>query len=339
MKWKNTEKEIYYLNYNTYYYYKINNRSGDPFTNRFWLSGFDLNGYLYPKKDLSSVENYETKTLSPDQRLFFDQGSTFPRFKLSVSGNKRCIKQSKADVIVVSGNSDYKNPDNNWVILEDDAAVYMVNEDDWNTWFNGRLKDFVAAVSPYRQFSNNLSLTYQGRVTCFGKDSVYLAKYVYGDYNLPYITDNNLDIVICGMCPEPTYDEIVSLIDMLNSEDASVVQLGVKMLTGFNVEKYKLTFKLILYTRSNWYNFTRNTVGTKQLIDTLGINTYYIGDDFGYNCNYIEKKGESYTVEDVALAKRISSKLIREWLQGKFNAMFSNHNYQWIPDEKRVRIE
>ena len=86
---------------------------------------------------------------------------------------------------------------------------------------------------------------------CFDKDSLYLARYALGSYNLPYITDNNLDKVICDMCPEPTYEEILSLIDMLDSEDASVVQLGVKMLTGFNVEKYKLTFRLILYTRSN----------------------------------------------------------------------------------------
>jgi hypothetical protein len=53
------------------------------------------------------------------------------------------------------------------------------------------------------------------------------------------------------MCPEPTYEEMLSLLDMLNSEDASIVQLGVKMITGFNVEKYRLTFRLILYTRKN----------------------------------------------------------------------------------------
>ena len=88
-------------------------------------------------------------------------------------------------------------------------------------------------------------------MTSYGKDTVYLAKYADGDYTLPYITDNELDKAICGMCPEPTYDEIMSVIDMLNSDDASIVQLGVKLIAGFNVEKYKMTFKLILYTRSN----------------------------------------------------------------------------------------
>lgn len=338
MKWKNTDKEVQYFNYNTYYYYQVNNRIGDPFNSRFYLNGFITNGFIYPKKDLTTVESFETKTIQPDTKLYFDSGSTFPRFKLTVSGNKRCIKLSKGDVIVVSGNTNYKHPDNNFVVLEDDSSVYLVNEDDWNMWFNGSLTNFTNGVSKYHYFSN-VKQIYKGRLSTFDKDSVYLAKYADGEYTVPYITDNELDKIICGMCPEPTYEEIISLVDMLNSEDAAVVQLGVKMLTGFNVEKYKLTFKLILYTRSNWFNFTRNTVGTKQLIDTLGMNTYYIGDDFGYNCTYIERAGETYTAEDVALAKKVSTKLIRDWLQNKFNSTFSNHNYKWVPDERKVRLE
>lgn len=339
MKWKDTEKDVQYLNINNYYYYKNNNRNGDPFSKRFWLSGFDLNGYIYPKKDLTSVENFETKTLQADTRLFFDQSSSFPRFKLTVSGNKRCIKQAKADVIVVSGNTDYNHPDNNYVVLEDDAGVYLINEDEWNTWFNGSLKDFIAAMSSCKTFGSNLCLAYQGRVNTYSKDNVYLAKYADGTYTLPYITDNNLDEIICGMCPEPTYEEVISLVDMLNSEDSAVVALGVKMLTGFNVAKYKLTFRLILYTRSNWYAYTRNTVGTKQLVDTLNLNTYYITEGFGYNCSYIERSNETYSVEDVALAKKVSSKLIREWLQKTFSNAFANNRYKWLPDERKVTLE
>jgi hypothetical protein len=152
--------------------------------------------------------------------------------------------------MVVSGNTDYKSPDKNYVIIEDDNAAYLIDQDDYHAWFSGNFTNFINSVSKYKSFSNP-SIAYQGRVTSYGKDSVYWAKYADGEYTLPFITDNELDKVICGMCPEPTYEEICSLIDMLNSEDASVVQLGVKMITGFNVEKYKLTFKLILYTRQN----------------------------------------------------------------------------------------
>ncbi len=51
------------------------------------------------------------------------------------------------------------------------------------------------------------------------------------------------------MCPEPTFDELCSIIDMLNSDDAAVVQLAIKTLSAYDIAKYKLTFRLILYTR------------------------------------------------------------------------------------------
>ena len=53
------------------------------------------------------------------------------------------------------------------------------------------------------------------------------------------------------MCPELTYQEISSIIEMLDSEDASVVQLGMKTLTAYNASKYKLTLRLILCSREN----------------------------------------------------------------------------------------
>ena len=103
----------------------------------------------------------------------------------------------------------------------------------------------------YHTFTGTPKIIYQGKVTSYTKDSLYLAKYADGTYTKPYITDEQLDKIICNMCPEPTYDEFISILDMLNSEDASVVQLGVKMIAGYNVDKYKLSMSLILQTRSN----------------------------------------------------------------------------------------
>jgi hypothetical protein len=60
-----------------------------------------------------------------------------------------------------------------------------------------------------------------------------------------------LDKIINDLCPEPTYEEIESIVDMLNSEDAATVQLGVKMIQGYNANKYRLTLRLILCTRDN----------------------------------------------------------------------------------------
>ena len=334
MKWKNTDKECHFFNYNSYNWYKSRGRTGVCFDASNWLLN---NAYLYPKMDLTVIESFKTTTIKPESRLYFDESSGFPRFKLSMSNNKRCIKVPKADYIVVSGNTDYKTDTNrNYIVFEDDYGVWIVEEGEYNLVF-GNIATFQANLLNFNVFSN-LKLVYQGRLYGFSKDSVYLVKYATGEYTVPFITDCDLDKVICNMCPDMTYEDILSIIDMLDSEDTAVVQLGMKALQAYNVEKYRLTLRLILMTRLNWYTFTRNTVGTKQLMETLDLGKYYIGDDFGYYSKYADDGKHTYTAEDVALAKQIGLKLLRKWLQTTFDNYFRNVNYQWLPDEKKVEL-
>ena len=334
MKWKNTDKECYFFNYNSYSWYKSKGQGGNCFNDHSWVLN---NQYLYPKVDLTIVEGFKTNTIKPESRLYFDGSSGFPRFKLSMSNNKRCIKVPKADYIVVSGNTDYKtDSNNNYVVFEDDNGIWILKEDEYNLVF-GNIAQFALNLAQFIAFSN-LKLIYQGRLYSFSKDSVYLIKYVLGEYTVPFITDCDLDKIICNMCPDMTYDELLSIVDMLNSEDAAVVQLGMKALQAYNVEKYRLTLRLILMTRLNWYTFTRNTVGTKQLMETLDLQKYCIGDDFGYYAKYADDGKTSYTIEDVALAKQIGLKLLKEWLQYTYNKNFRNSNYKWLPDERKVEL-
>ena len=107
---------------------------------------------------------------------------------------------------------------------------------------------------------------------------------------------------------------------------------------GYNVDKFKLSMRLILLTRSNWYLFTKNTVGTKQLMETLKILPNYISDDFARGAYYVQKNNESYAVEDVAIAKKLSAAMIKRWLQGLYERQLLNYDYQWLPDERKVDI-
>ena len=335
MFWKDTEKKCYFFNYSSYSYYITRSIKGSCFRDKNWL--FYDNGFLYPKTDLTSVENkFKTTTIKPETRLYFDQSSGFPRFKLSLSNNKRCIKIPKADYIVVSGITNYKDSDEIYFVLEDDNGIYIIEEGEYNLVF-GTLSVFESKLSQFNSFSN-LKLAYQGRLYSFTKDNVYLMKYATGEYTVPYITDCDLDKIICNMCPDMTYDELLSIVDMINSEDAAVVQLGMKALAAYNVEKYRLTLRLILMTRKNWFLYTKNTVGTKQLMETLNITSYMIGDDFGYYAKYVDDGKTSYTVEDVALAKQIGLKLLKEWLQKTYNVNFRDNNYKWLPDEQKVEL-
>lgn len=331
MKWKNTDKNCEFFNESNYKWYLTKNKQG----NCFWRSIFNFyeNGYLYPKTNLTSIDNFKTTTIKQESKLYFDQGSSFPRFKLSLSNNKRCIKVPKADYIVVSGSTDYKYDELNYYVVEDDDRVYVFSEKDWS-WF-GSIDALIS--NPVYTFINP-KLIYSGKLYSFEKDSLYLLKYVTGEYTVPFITDKDLDKIICDMCSDITYDELLSIIDMLDSEDASVVQLGMKALQAYNVEKYKLTLRLILMTRINWYTFTRNTVGTNQLMETLGISRYYFGEGFENYAQYADDGVTAYTAEDIALAKQIGLKLLRESFQKRYDMYYQDKGYKWLPDERKIEF-
>ena len=169
-----------------------------------------------------------------------------------MTSNKRCIKTTKADFIVTSGSTDKQQSydSNVYVVIEANDSIYMVEECEFKGYFNNSVAVFSNAVSKYEVLKDP-KVIYTGLLYGYDKDAVYLGKYSDGTYTLPYITDNDLDKIVNNMCPEPTYDEILSIVDMLNSEDAATSQLGVKMLEGYNIDKYKLTLRLILCTRSN----------------------------------------------------------------------------------------
>lgn len=297
------------------------------------------NGYLFPKLDLSNIDNLKVTSLNPESTLYFDAGSGFPRFKLGLTDNKRCIKIPKANYIVVSGEVDYCTTDDQYVVMQDDEDTFMIEKDDWDTWFGGLLTNFMSQVQPYYTFKGNVHIIYTGRIQSFSAKSLYLAKYATGEYTVPFITDNDLDKICCNMCPEPTYDEFISIIDMLNSDDASVVQLGIKMLAGYNVEKYKLSFRMILCTRRNWFDWSKNLVACKQLVDTLGITRYDVYDNFVSGCNRIQRTGENYTVEDIAIAKKLAYRFIRNDIQRYAQQYYFSREYEWLPDEKTVELK
>ena len=190
--------------------------------------------------------------------------------------------------------------DTEYCVIECTDAIYFVEKDEFNTYFNGNLSTFCSRISKYQKLENP-NIIYTGRLAGYDKHNVYLAKYLDGEYTIDYITDVDLDKIINKMCPEPTYEELSSIVDMLNSEDAATVQLGVKMIQGYNVDKYKMTLRLILCTRQNWWLYTRNTVGTKQLMETLNLDRYKIQEAFQYGCRYVAKDGETYTIEDVQI--------------------------------------
>lgn len=340
VSWKNEEKPCYWYSDSSLYYAKLyGNSNYTVFDSRTWKFNNSVS-WVYPKADLKSIENtYKTTTLNPDAKLYFDLGSGFPRYKLGLTTQKRCIKTTKATNIVVSGSTYYDYTTEKYVAIEDNDKIYFILEQEFIDKYHSDLNKFSSAVQPFFYFTNP-QIIYTGVLYGYTKDSLYLAKYANGEYNLKYITDNDLDKIINNLCPEPTYEEIESIVDMLNSEDAATVQLGVKMIQGYNANKYRLTLRLILCTRSNWYLFTRNTVGTKQLMETLNLARYHIRDTFVDGASYVcyDDKNVTYEAEDIAIAKRLSNKLLTEFFNNYYKNQFLSREYKWLPDERKINL-
>lgn len=334
--WKDTNKAIRWFRYNTYHSNVTRNLTYDIFC----YYNYDIYGHaIYPKCDTDNIiKAYKVKTINPDSVLYFDPGSGFPRFKLGLSTNKRCIKTGKADFIVVSDNTGHYSSETSYVVIEDDSQyIYIVPENEFKIYFNDNLSTFTNSILRYYQFSSP-KIIYRGYLYGYEKDCMYLGKYSDGTYTKQYITDNDLDKIINTMCPEPTFEELSSVVDMLNSEDAATVQLGVKMIQGYNTNEYKLSLRLILCTRCNWYLYTKSTVGTKQLMNSLQLESYQIRDDFLYGCQNVCRKKETYTAKDIAIAKKLANRFFTESFQNQYN-QYMQQNYPWFPDERKIKIE
>ena len=55
------------------------------------------------------------------------------------------------------------------------------------------------------------------------------------------------------------------------------------------------------------------------MMESLKINRYNIQEDFNYGSRFACQNNESYTVEDIALAKKVGLKLLTEYFQNLYN--------------------
>lgn len=218
-----------------------------------YLGTIDYNNIIKP---------HRVETLDDNVKLLFDKGSDFPRVKLQNTSFKRCIKESKADVIVVPKieTGHYWVRDKFSLLKLDDQFAY----DDWNL-----RADYKQVLS---DSFNNIELLYQGKATLYTSKYDWVIKYVNGEYTKPFIYDTDLDVIVNKAGEELTEDVINSVIDMLKSPDKETNKLGLVTLSGFNIEPYKNTIRFILETYSNWKTIQGKGVLIENLADSLNVN-------------------------------------------------------------------
>lgn len=287
----------------------------------------------YDADTTSYLSNYFTGQIPNNSILYFTENSKFPRTKLSVSNFKRCIKVNKANYLVLKDLPKITTEKDGdiWHMFETDDStfVYCIHDNLYDVLFSRNLDSLNRQLESTDEIKL-ISEIYCGKIKATNNWE-FIENYNNGTYKVPFILDSNLDSQINSILPDPTLDELLAIKDMLHSSDSSIMKLATKMIGGFNISKFPLTFRLLLYESYNWtysYNGGNSTVA-KQIVETLGIDMYYVRRNTYMALKNVGKSLKTpYTKEDIDLAKELA-KNIQE-------VQADPYRYEeeiWFPDE------
>lgn len=266
---------------------------------------------IIPEIDLSGYDaNFIQGTIPGISTLYFDDSSDFPRTRLCVSDFKRCIKLSKANFIVVKDKVTHNNMETHHIFIDNSGIYYAISDLNYSTLFGSSFDVMKNALSVSDPAIYSWTHVYSGKLTTIDtNDCENLFKYLNGEYTMPFITDKQLFDQINSSLQEPTIDDMLSLWDMLKSTDKSIVKLGVDMVAGFNLTKYRLSFRLLLAgcssdRRTCWSlsYYGGNSVTAKMLKEMMGISgcwpTYWL-------MNNLQESDIVYDNDDIQLSQEL----------------------------------
>ena len=259
------------------------NLGDEAVLNNIWVSGnypfresYKYSIYPATKSAVNAKLKTLVSTLTPNATLYFSASSEFPRFKLADTGYKRCIKIEKADLIVM-GKLDLNQCDNCY-LFEDEEHFYLVDYD--RMYFSYRSDQnkvgaFKANPEQYIRdhhlyYGATLTLVYHGPI-CYGQaGSTDVEHIMNGDYK-KIITDKDLDAAINGNFDKLDADTVSSICDMLDSPDKVTKGVGLKVLTGYNVQATPLTVRTMIGLREGLASCPEwKGVGVQQVLSSIG---------------------------------------------------------------------
>ena len=218
---------------------------------------------------------------------------------------KRCLNPWAADVVVIPGKEEKPTLYNHTIITINEVTkkiLFCRLCKDWrgdedleyerlaNLAIGTKLKDAVAAPvsDAIAEEIKDTEIMYNGPATiCTNKQQHYL------DYMTYKIPKNNIvfqETLLKKLGDEsnaPTYESVMSIVEMLNSNDEDIVGLGLKTLASIDYANYKQTVTTVLMNTSMWSsNKALTSSAVKCMFHTLGFkgcirpwNMFYKGND------------------------------------------------------------
>ena len=273
--------------------------------------------FLAPLKTISDKAASLKGTIKSGDTLYFGKTSEFPRFKLSDSDYKRCIKIEKADCVVLG---DIQGSQETYIVLEDEINVYLVapRRYDYVYCNNSKLKyewdrDWFSYIQNHKlHYGNEIKKIYEGTVTFFGGNAGIDAMNIMNGTYKNLVKDADVDAAINTKLDTITKEDMESICEMLDSPDNSTKGVGLKMLCGYNVNETPLSVRTILGARPQLQGLSEwKSVGVQQVLSTIDWDGF---GRFPYNMQNIIKphwKTYEYSDYDKELCKEVYIKLVK----------------------------
>lgn len=259
------------------------------------------------------------------KNVYFDPNSKYPRSKFTEnSDKKRVIKAENADVIVCP---DLFIPSNTiWInkILKD-GDNYFYNLSSVSVDIN------CIVPLPFQQINNleECTFSYSYCYLINKKEYQSLENIVQGYYT-KIISDSELDIYVNQTLLDVNDEQYIQLRHMLSSSDDTVVELGLKLLSSYNIIDNKCKIGILLYDtyRNIINNKGRNSVFFQQLLSTLNITPQELYSELYYKDSYKRYVQrlivQSNNTDDILFAKNYLAKCFSLQLQKQFDKWNEN---------------
>ncbi len=295
----------------------------DEETNLGWIwdnySRQDFSLYPYSKKQLQDIIKAKRTSLTNNEVLFFGATSKFPRFKLSESNFKRCIKVDKATRGVV-GEFDV-NEYTFAYMFEDEMYVYAMQKEYVNSIYSRLASREAQWIKDPIEYIKDHNLFYGSKINelkagpfcaCDKKSGKDLDMILDGSFKA-IITDEDLDKAISTSLESFTEEDVTAICDLLDSPDKSTKEVGLKMLVGYNVAEIPVTMRLILGARLNdLYSLPAwHSVGVQQVLKSVNFTGGYTFPNYMYN---ISKPNEKISELDIKLGKAALINLAEKYI-------------------------
>lgn len=135
------------------------------------------------------------------------------------------------------------------------------------------------------------------------------------------ITDEEVDKAINQGFDLITEDDISSICDMLDSPDTSTQGLGLKMLSGYNVQATPLTIRTMLGIRPHLARLSEwKSVGVQQVVNSINLTSFGSFPSNIYGLLKPSKLGE-YTDYDKNLCKRLYLIAIKQMMDSAVDSI------------------